>query len=177
MFVWIRWQSFEGKPEIGIDGVCFFFLASSEESSQHIHKWYTWQKNSRAHGETAPCNWRYMSSFILKSTCLVAGMLTRLLYCKFPSVPELFSLVNMNGLLRTSRSVLCLSPLPLQWFSRLFTWFSILQCLLAPSTMYNGRFCVSLVICGQQCAIYTIYFLKRTFFFQSSNIAFKIHYF
>lgn len=25
MFVWIRWQSFEGKPEIGIDGVCFFF--------------------------------------------------------------------------------------------------------------------------------------------------------
>lgn len=25
VFVWIRWQSFEGKPEIGIDGVCFFF--------------------------------------------------------------------------------------------------------------------------------------------------------
>lgn len=26
VFVWIRWQSFEGKSEIGIDGVCFFFF-------------------------------------------------------------------------------------------------------------------------------------------------------
>lgn len=49
-------------------------------------------------------------------------------------------------------------PSPLQWFSRLFTWFSIFQCLLTPSTTYNGRFCVSSVICRQQCAIYTISF-------------------
>lgn len=67
-------------------------------------------------------------------------------------------------------------PLPLQWFSHLFTWFSILQCLHTPSTVYNGRFCAS-TICRQQCAIDTFFFLKRNVFFQSSNIALKIHYF
>lgn len=63
-------------------------------------------------------------------------------------------------------------PLPLQWFSHLFTWFSILQCLLTHSTMYNGCLCASSAICRHQCAIHTFKQTnkKRTFFFFSNQV-------